>query len=191
MDPQSESLWYVDRRVFSRVPVDRPARLITAGGYRTAELCDLSRGGARLSLGSPPAEGTTALLRWDMHEVLCTVVWSSDIACGVIFETPISDDVVDKSASLPSGKARRDAGVTRIEFGKKRRALLPSGEQEAKPDQPRSMSWSIVLPHPSAGDILSVADMTAAQEMFFLGSPLAHVLCFRSYQGKALNSPGR
>jgi hypothetical protein len=92
--------------------------------------------------------------------------------------------VVDKFASLPAVKGRRDAGVTKIDFGKKRQALVPSEKEQTKPDRAPLTHWSIELPGRSARDASwSLGSMRAPEEMFFLGSPLAHVVCFEALQG--------
>jgi hypothetical protein len=183
MDSSFKTSPHSDRRAFSRVPVQRPARLITAVGYRSVDLCNLSRGGARLLLDGPPALGTTALLRWDNYEVLCTVAWSSEMDCGVVFEKLVAEEVVEETAAAPSRSERPGGGVTKIEFGKKRRALIVSNEHRPTPDRHNNpRCWSLVLPRRSGGDALSLSNVTAAEELFFFGSPLAHVVCFDGYQ---------
>jgi len=174
---QAAAAPFVEQRAFERVRLDCPARLITAGSYRSAQLCDLSQGGARLRLDNPPAEGTTALLQWNGHESLCRVVWASEIACGVAFETRISSDVVAGS-DLPSlnGGGRPVAGVTKIGFGMKRRCLNSSVAESAAETASVLNCWSIVLSRHPGGPTSPTAGMSAAQEMFFFGSPLAHIV---------------
>ena len=174
---QAAAAPFVEQRAFERVRLDCPARLITAGSYRSAQLCDLSQGGARLRLDNPPAEGTTALLQWNGHESLCKIVWASEIACGLAFETRIPSDLVAGSdLSSLNGEGRPVAGVTKIGFGVKRRGLNPS-IAEPSAEAPAVLNcWSIVLSRHPRGPTSPTEGMSAAQEMFFFGSPLAHIV---------------
>ena len=168
-----------ERRAFDRVRVDCPARLETAGSYRSVHLCDLSLSGARLLLNDPPAEGTTALLRWQTHESLCTIVWASDVACGVAFHSLLAQRAIaEASAAYNEASVRPVAGITKIEFGKSRRARrLGAGpvQQIANGGTP---GWSIVLPRKPNG--LRPGSMTVVEEMFFFGSPVAHIVQYRA-----------
>jgi hypothetical protein len=168
-----------ERRAFDRVRLDCPARLVTAGSYRVAQLCDLSRGGARLSLSNPPIEGTTGLLQWEAHESFGTVVWASDIACGIAFDTAIPAEWVAGSEAT-AGHERPRAGVTKIEFGTKRRK--PGAGIGDTPTRPVVAPgyWTIALSQRPGSLPLTPDQMSAAEEMFFFGSPLAHVVQFEA-----------
>lgn len=169
MLPAIDQFQYVTRRAFQRVQIDCDAQLVTPGSYRAVRLRDLSRSGARLEMENPPPEGTTALLRWFSHESLCTVVWTSPIACGVSFVRPIAEEVV--GASCGSVQTKEDdtpARLTQITFGKRRlrrRPVLVLNEES----EPEGYNWTIVLMNPPD------APKTAAEEMFFFGSPIAHI----------------
>jgi hypothetical protein len=177
----------VERRAFERVRLDCPARLVTVGGQRVVQLCDLSRSGARLSVDNPPAEGITALLQWGPHESLCTVVWASESACGVAFEKMISPELVASGDELPpSDGDRLAAGVTRIQFGTKRRALASSVDHPPEKESAEIACWSLMLPRYPRETPITAAHMTAAEEMFFLGSPLAHVAVFETHEPRKL-----
>jgi hypothetical protein len=173
---------FVERRAFERVRLDCPARLVTVGGQRVVQLCDLSRSGARLSVDDPPAEGITALLQWGSHESLCTVVWASETACGVTFEKMISPELLAGGEELPLGDGDRlAAGVTRIQFGRKRRALALRVDNPPEKERGEIACWSLILPRYPRRTPVTAAHMSAAEEMFFLGSPLAHVAAFEAH----------
>jgi hypothetical protein len=77
-----------------RVSVSMPASMMTLSAYRFPELADISQTGAKVR-GSPlPPEGTTALLRVGLLEVLCRVVWVRGEDCGLRFEEVVSPAVV-------------------------------------------------------------------------------------------------
>ena len=162
------------RRAFERVPVDCAAQLVTPGSYRSGRLRDLSRSGARLEIDNPPSEGTTAMLRWLSHDSLCTVVWASPVACGLAFVRPLAGEVVAASGVLSEGDpVPSPARLTQITFGKRRLTKKPVLTLN-QPDEPERYNWSLVLANAPG------ARMTAAEEMFFYGSPLAHI-AFKEY----------
>lgn len=168
-----------ERRAFQRVRVDCPARLETAGSYRSVHLCDLSRSGARVLLDDPPVEGTIALLRWQTHESLCTIVWASDVACGVNFHSVLPEGAIaEGSAAQDEAGVRPVAGITKIEFGKSRRARLGRAEPHQPIAKVAIRVWSIVLPRKPDG--LRRGSMTPVEEMFFFGSPVAHIVQYRA-----------
>lgn len=157
------------RREFQRVEVDCSAQLVTPGSYRSAVLRDLSQTGARLELDEPPPEGTTALLRWQTHDTLCTVVWRSPVACGVAFVASIPEELTQ---TAPTAREERrtepSARLTLINFGQRGRRKRPIVIAELA--QEEGYSWTL----PLRRQLGSPAELTAAEEMFF-GSPLAHV----------------
>jgi hypothetical protein len=178
---QAAALPFVERRAFEPVRVDCPARLITAGSYLSAQLCDLSQRGARLLLDNAPAEGTQALLQWDVHESLCTIIWASETACGVAFETRIySNQAAGSDRPSLNHENRPVAAVTKIEFGTKRFGLASSRAEPCEEEASELTCWSIALSRQPSVAPFPTAGMSAAEEMFFLGSPLAHVVQYEA-----------
>lgn len=84
----------IERRTNTRVLAYCCAELRTPAGRRSAQLTNISTGGARLQLNAPPAAGGTVILECRSFTSLCKVVWSNDVACGLAFEEPASQAVV-------------------------------------------------------------------------------------------------
>ena len=171
----------VERRAARRVEVTCAAHFRTLMGDSAGTLLDLSTTGARIHLADPPQPGTTGVLRWSRHEAICSVVWATDDVCGVSFDAAIDEAVMAQSARLSRVVEQPIAVVKNIAPGRKRSAraapelLPPSGEGRAP------WSWQVRLSRPR--DLLGPArkPLVAAEEMFFYGSPLAHVLAYESH----------
>ena len=89
-----------DRRTVQRFTVDCPAKLKMLGGDREGRLSDLSEAGARLETPNPPQEGVSGLLAWGEHEFFGKVVWANDNSCGMVFERPIPQSVVESTCEI-------------------------------------------------------------------------------------------
>lgn len=153
------------------------ARLITLGADRQGQLWDISTAGARVEISQPPMKGATALLKWLTHEQLCTVVWTADGKCGVRFDKPISRELV--AECMDYRHSRSGAKLEKMTAGRKRSAALVQGAPDTDPAK-APFHWSFVI---TSGErkspLIDMAQMTVAEQMFFLGSPLAHVLAYQ------------
>lgn len=123
-----------DRRVARRYRVDCPARMVMSGGDRDGRLSDLSEHGARLETGQPPAVGTTGFLRWNGEEHYCWVIWSSEGRCGLRFERPIAQAVVEATCSHIKVTLKPVAALDRIPLGQRRGRPLPDSENQSVGD---------------------------------------------------------
>jgi hypothetical protein len=133
----------------------------------------------------PPQAGATALLKWEAQEAECTVVWTTEDTCGLAFQRPIDDSIVVATASLTRVIEEPIAALHNIPLGRKRSAqVAPETAPRAEPA--KNSSWLIQLPRPrSSPGSKEQASVTAAEEMFFFGSPLAHILAYEAH----LSSP--
>ncbi|HEX9807723.1 MAG TPA: PilZ domain-containing protein [Alteraurantiacibacter sp.] len=82
------------RRWDGRAPMDIPARLMLTNGTEPCLLEDLSMGGARIALDSPPKTGAEGFLKFGRYEVFATVVWTRGGECGVEFERRLPKEVI-------------------------------------------------------------------------------------------------
>lgn len=168
----------VDRRAESRMRVACAARLITLGADRHGQLWDISTAGARVEISEPPTKGATALLKWLTHEQLCTVVWVADGKCGVRFDKPISSELVAECRDFRL--SRTGVKLERMTVGRKRSAPLAQALPETA-GATAPFHWSLVITFAARkSPIADMAQMTVAEQMFFLGSPLAHVLAYQT-----------
>lgn len=93
-----------EQRVKPRTRVDCLATLAMPSGDRPGRLFDISTDGARFVTDAPPAKGVSAILDWQMHEAYCHVIWTKPGMCGVQFDRPIPQKVVDDlAAANPAG----------------------------------------------------------------------------------------
>lgn len=158
------------------------ARLITPGSYRPVVLLETSRTGARVSLPTPPSPGTTALLRWNGQERLCTVTRCEGSECEIEFEqdkllTKIEDP--DERGNRSCGSGMIYGGEAR--FGRGMAKFRSMCNVAARPTRTQG-SWSLLLSKPSSKRG-STAHFNTAEEMFFWGSPVAHVLDYQEIAG--------
>ena len=171
----------IERRAARRVRTSCPASLRTLTGQDTGQLLDLSTSGARVQLADPPGSGTAAHLLWGTHLAACTVVWAADGACGVVFETALDEAVVLETAQLSRVVEQPIAVVRNIALGRKRSSRTAREPMLTAPEEHGSRTWSVPLSKPQGSPgSRRRAPMTAAEEMFFFGAPLAHILAYES-----------
>jgi hypothetical protein len=75
----------IGRRALPRLQVRISAEFVAPEGAWPVVVQDISPGGARLKMNSPPPRGKQGIVKWDGMECGCTVVWSGENAFGVIF----------------------------------------------------------------------------------------------------------
>lgn len=174
-----------ERRAARRLRVGCPATLRTLTADCVGYLWDLSQSGARVQTANPPQPGSAAILRWDKQEAACSIVWASEDMCGVAFNASIEDAVVLATTSLTRVIEEPIAALQNIPLGRKRSAqVAPEAAPRTVPS--KNSNWHINLPRPRVvGGWNGNAAVTAAEEMFFFGSPLAHVLAYEAH----LSSP--
>lgn len=123
-----------DRRVARRYLVDCPARMVMSGGDRDGRLSDLSEHGARLEAEQPPLVGTTGFLRWNGEEHYCKVIWSGEGRCGLRFERPIAQAVVEATCSHMEVTLKPVAALGRIPLGQRRGRPFADTENRLRHD---------------------------------------------------------
>lgn len=111
---------HADRRASARRSSDERACLHLPGGDRNGRLIDISERGARLQVTNPPIAGALALLKWGSHEVFCRIAWSGGDHCGVLFERPISLELVTRTSDAVSRRDGLAADPNKIPAGRKR-----------------------------------------------------------------------
>lgn len=100
----------IERRGGPRTRVDCLATMLMPSGNRPGRLFDISTTGARLVTDDPPAKGVSAILDWTMHEAYCHVIWTKPGMCGVEFDRPLPQGVIDelvRQAGPTAGAAAR------------------------------------------------------------------------------------
>ncbi|RIV88977.1 PilZ domain-containing protein [Aurantiacibacter zhengii] len=85
-----------ERRSGPRVRVDCLATLLMPSGNRFGRVFDISTNGARVVTQDPPAKGVSAILDWNLHEAYCHVIWTKPGMCGVEFDKPVPQRVIDE-----------------------------------------------------------------------------------------------
>lgn len=96
----------IERRGGPRTRVDCLATMLMPSGNRPGRLFDISTTGARLVTDDPPAKGVSAILDWTMHEAYCHVIWTKPGMCGVEFDRPLPQGVIDDLAKAAGAGAR-------------------------------------------------------------------------------------
>lgn len=165
------------------LPNEERAQLITIGGYQTVWLTELGQRRVRLRLSGAPDAGATLLVHWKAQEHLGTVTRADGEGCDVLF-----DEVRhSRSASDPAPSDRHSRDMTADHgFGRRGRlrwnvsrceGVVANGDRE----------WSVVLRSGRGGAHQVSRRYRLLEEMFLLGSPLAHVVAFEA----ALHDEGR
>jgi hypothetical protein len=170
-----------ERRRSRRSRVTCPATVFTLTGEFQGQLWDLSETGARLEAPELPARGSRAMLKWRDQKHACTVAWTDAPMCGLEFEEPIGGIVVSECARLLGTKEEPIAELTNIPLGRRRssQANLP-----AEPERDQFVrTTTLVIGKPKRGaNSLDPAFLSPSEEMFFWGSPLAHIVAFRDFK---------
>ena len=170
----------IERRAARRSRVTCAASLQTLSEEYLGQLWDLSRTGARIKVDRPPDAGTAAILRWASEQAMCHVVWTDGDICGVAFERPIDDSVVAAAARMTGVIEQPIASISNIAVGR-RRSVAAKTNADSWERARRPLGWFVLLSRPrSAHEINLQTPMTCAEEMFFFGSPLAHVLSYET-----------
>lgn len=94
---------YADRRVYPRVPVALPAFLQADGERHSAQLLDLSSGGAKLNCPTSVSVGTAVKLQCGTLGRSAVVRWQNGGLLGLCFDTEL--DARDISALTARSKA--------------------------------------------------------------------------------------
>ncbi|WP_338466632.1 hypothetical protein RXV95_13930 [Novosphingobium sp. ZN18A2] len=119
----AEGQVHEERRIALRNRINLPAQFHTAGGDQAVWLADISEYGAGISLADPPMVGTPGMLKWGYYEVFFTVAWANDDSCGVMFDAPISGEIVLEAIRKGGLTNNRSAQPSRIAPGHKRARL--------------------------------------------------------------------
>ncbi len=164
-----------ERRAFPRGPVSISARLELPSGGRPVQIIDLTERGARLRMSDPPPAGAPALLKWHPHECYCAVIWSDDDGCGLLFEQLLPDAVLSDCFAIKAGRPKPAAALDNIRAGA-RRGANPSRTPIFGDGARAGYAWSVALRRPIGADLHGQKPMSPAEEMFFYGSPLAHLV---------------
>lgn len=153
--PSYEPETYVERRASRRVHVTCPAMLQTMTTQTKGCLGDISDSGARFEADHPPGVGSTALLRWNGHEAVCTIVWSEGNACGLSFKDPLAAEIVAETAAQTRVFDMPIASVGKIAQGQRRStSFLKTAPMEDVPAV-------VPEPAPAAGSNASLAEVLA------------------------------
>ena len=113
-----------DRRATLRNRINLPARLRTTSTSMAVWLADISELGAGIGMRDPPPVGMPVVLKWSCYEVFASVVWSNDDSCGLMFDAPVSSEVVLEAMREGALKNDRSAETSRIVMGRKRGGSL-------------------------------------------------------------------
>lgn len=113
-----------DRRVTPRSRINLPAWLRTTSAVQPVWLSDISENGAGLRTSKPPPVGAPAVLKWSIYEVFGTLAWANDESCGLMFDAPISAEIVLEAIREGALKNDRSADTSRIVLGRKRAGLI-------------------------------------------------------------------
>lgn len=103
---------YADRRVYPRVPVALPAFLEANGARHSAQLLDLSSGGAKLNCPIGVAVGTAVKLHCGTLGRAAVVRWQNAALLGVCFDIGLDDreisTLMERSKALAAWMKTRD-----------------------------------------------------------------------------------
>ena len=100
----------VGRRGRNRLRARLAAKIMTLDGTRNTILLDLSQTGARLNACPEMLAGQQAVLSWSGFEVFGILVWVENGSCGMVFDQPLSPELVfatrdlDAREHLPSDR---------------------------------------------------------------------------------------
>ena len=121
------------------------------------------------------------MLKWRDQKHACTVVWTDAAMCGLEFEEPISEMVVSECARLLGTKEEPIAELSNIPLGRRRSSQASMPVESERDRLVRTTTLVIAKPKRGANS-LDPALLSPSEEMFFWGSPLAHVVAFREFE---------
>jgi hypothetical protein len=168
----------IERRAARRSRATCGASLRTLSGEIFGQLWDLSETGARISIASAPERGESALLKWGTEQVMCRIVWTEGDMCGLSFENPIDPAIVSATARWLGIVEHPTAALGNIPVGRRRSA---PGAAQAEFAPPATLLASHSVPEAPRPPAEKLEPLTAEEEMFLYGSPLAHVLAFEAH----------
>jgi len=113
-----------DRRSNARFTTEIPIKLRTVLGNREGRISNISDRGAMIETASPPPERIAACLVLGDEEIFCTVVWSGETSCGVEFDRPLGDAMLNDIAGEEIVRRGPAANVGKIQPGRKRGRLV-------------------------------------------------------------------
>lgn len=184
--------YLLERRAARRWHAQCAAALETLTGESLGQLWDLSETGARVKLDDPPAPGSAAILKWCEHRARCSVVWTTDDMCGVAFEDPLDSAQVSATTRMIGEVQLPVAAVRNIPMGRKR-ADCHGDLGRLSPALGVGHSGLVVAlqRRPGLQETAPSGLLTAGEEMFFFGSPLAHVLSYELYLKSSIHDLAR
>jgi PilZ domain len=101
-----------DRRAYPRVPVALPAFLQANGERHSAQLLDLSSGGAKLNCPAGLSAGTAVILDCGTLARAAVIRWQNGALLGLCFESELAvreiSDLIERSKALAAWIKARD-----------------------------------------------------------------------------------
>jgi hypothetical protein len=101
-----------DRRACPRVPVALPAFIQANGERHSAQLLDLSSGGARLNCPAGLSTGTTVILDCGTLARSAVIRWQNGALLGLCFDSELAvreiSDLIERSKALAAWMKARD-----------------------------------------------------------------------------------
>ena len=94
--PRSEDPELRGRRIEPRAQIGLRTSTETLSSRGKATILDLSCAGAQLEGQALPAVGKDVLLTCQSVEIFGTVLWSQDSRCGILFDEPLSRQVLSE-----------------------------------------------------------------------------------------------
>lgn len=88
------------RRTYGRLDVNLKAIVKTLSGAHSAVLENISKRGAKLSVGGALREGSQVIVQWHGHEALGIIAWSSRTHCGVTLSSELGESVLRATLDL-------------------------------------------------------------------------------------------
>jgi len=113
-----------DRRRAARFSITCSATFRTVSGDRKGMIENVSELGARFACKTPPVDGVTGLLLFGGNEIFCKVAWANTDACGLVFDHPISLELVAALAGVERHKVGPVANTGNIQMGRRRGGLV-------------------------------------------------------------------
>lgn len=109
-----------DRRDHPRTSCVVPVEVHIPSGIRRGVILDLSSSGIRIEMDSAPAVGTPALVKWDGQEVMGQIIWEKGGSCGMRFDRPLPDGLVEEVKMISTRRTGAAASVSNIQTGRRR-----------------------------------------------------------------------